>query len=69
MLHSEHTYIKIPDKVKSFFNNVAEAVSGTEQDYTEGKLSRAILLLSIPAVLEMVMESIFRERYFRFITS
>jgi putative MATE family efflux protein len=45
--------------IKSFFNNVAEAVSGTEQDFTEGKLSRAILLLAIPAVLEMVMESVF----------
>ncbi len=44
---------------RSFFKNVAEAVSGSEQDFTEGKLSRAILLLSIPAVLEMVMESVF----------
>lgn len=46
-------------KTRSFFKDVAEAVSGTEQDFTEGRLSRAILLLSIPAVLEMVMESIF----------
>ena len=46
-------------KTRAFFRNVAEAVSGTEQDFTEGKLSRAILLLSIPALLEMVMESIF----------
>jgi putative MATE family efflux protein len=46
-------------RLNTFFNNVAEAVSGTEQDFTEGKLSRAILLLSIPAVLEMVMESVF----------
>ena len=46
-------------KIRSFFKDVAEAVSGTEQDFTEGRLSRAILLLSIPAVLEMVMESIF----------
>ena len=46
-------------KIKAFLNDVSEAVSGTEQDFTEGKLSRAILLLSIPALLEMVMESIF----------
>lgn len=46
-------------RLKSFFKDVGEAVSGTEQDFTEGKLSRAILLLSIPAVLEMVMESVF----------
>ena len=45
--------------VRSFFRNVSEAVSGSEQDYTEGKLSRAIMLLSIPAVLEMIMESVF----------
>ena len=44
---------------RSFFSDVKEAISGSEQDFTEGKLSRAILLLSIPAVLEMVMESIF----------
>ena len=58
-MNSEHTNIETPGKLRSFFNNVAEAISGTEQDYTEGKLSRAILLLSIPAVLEMIMESIF----------
>ena len=51
----------IPGKpaIRSFFNDLKEAVAGTEQDFTEGKLSRAILLLSIPAVLEMIMESIF----------
>src|SRR5664280_612987 len=44
---------------RSFLSDVKEAISGSEQDFTEGKLSRAILLLSIPAVLEMIMESIF----------
>jgi len=44
---------------KSFFKDIKEAVAGTEQDFTEVKLSRAILLLSIPAVLEMIMESVF----------
>ena len=44
---------------RSFLSDVKEAISGSEQDFTEGTLSRAILLLSIPAVLEMVMESIF----------
>ena len=46
-------------RIKSFFIDIIEAVSGTEQDFTEGRLSRAIFLLSIPAVLEMIMESVF----------
>ena len=58
-MDSETSDIGKENRFKSFLRNVSDAVSGTEQDYTEGKLSRAILLLSIPAVLEMVMESIF----------
>jgi putative MATE family efflux protein len=47
------------NSLRSLVKDIIEAVSGTEQDFTEGRLSRAILLLSIPALLEMVMESIF----------
>ncbi len=49
----------VNNKIKSFLRDIKEAVSGTDQDFTEVKLSRAILLLSIPAVLEMIMESVF----------
>lgn len=55
-LHNKNNHTK---KLKSFMRYVSEAIAGTEQDFTEGKLSRAIILLSIPAVLEMVMESVF----------
>lgn len=36
-----------------------EALFGTRQDFTEGNLNRAIVLLAIPMILEMVMESLF----------
>jgi len=41
------------------FQNLREAIAGTEQDFTKDRLSRAIFLLSIPMALEMLMESIF----------
>jgi putative MATE family efflux protein len=59
MMGSENIPYKKHTKLRSFLRDVKESVSGSEQDFTEGKLSRAILLLSVPAVLEMVMESVF----------
>jgi putative MATE family efflux protein len=43
----------------SFWQAIREAVRGSHRDFTTGSLNRAIVLLAIPMVLEMVLESLF----------
>ena len=49
----------MPEGKRSWWTSVREAVAGSQQDYTEGPLGRAVLLLAVPMVLEMAMESLF----------
>lgn len=44
---------------KQFFKYFKQAVSGKDQDFTSGSIRKAVFMLSIPMILEMLMESIF----------
>src|SRR5262244_2586595 len=48
-----------PAAPPSLWGSIREAVRGSHQDFTTGSLNRAILLLAIPMILEMVLESLF----------
>lgn len=43
----------------NIFNEIIESIKGAEQDFTRMKLRRAVILLAIPMVMEMIMESLF----------
>ena len=49
----------IPSSERSLWASLWKAIQGSHQDYTDGSLNRVILLLAVPMVLEMVLESLF----------
>jgi putative MATE family efflux protein len=48
-----------PEHSPSLWETVKEAVRGSHQDFTQAPISRAVVLLAVPMVLEMMMESVF----------
>ena len=59
--NSEHLNIdeKTPNQNDSIWQQLKDAIRGTEADYTQITIKKAIFLLSVPMILELVMESTF----------
>jgi putative MATE family efflux protein len=49
----------VASKSGSWFRLIRQAIRGEEMDYTTGSIRRAVIMLAIPMMLEMIMESVF----------
>ena len=45
--------------VRSIWSLIRQSLNGEQMDYTQGSIRRAVILLAIPMMLEMGMESVF----------
>lgn len=45
--------------LSNFLSLIKQSLNGEEQDYTTGSIRKAVILLAIPMMLEMCMESVF----------
>ncbi len=46
-------------KASGYFSLLKQAIRGEEMDYTQGSIRKAVIMLAIPMMLEMIMESVF----------
>lgn len=53
------TYQPASSKLSQTFSLLKQALKGSNHDFTKGSIRRAVILLAIPMMLEMVMESVF----------
>src|SRR5215207_8771997 len=58
-MNMEETVTIPQEDSQSLWSAVRESIRGSHRDYTTGPIGRSILLLAIPMVLEMIMESVF----------
>src|SRR6266852_880407 len=49
----------VPESAEGMWSAIRESLRGSHRDYTVGPIGRAVILLAIPMVLEMFMESLF----------
>ena len=55
----ETVFVPTGTRLARLWADLKLAARGTRHDYTKGPIGRAIFLLAVPMILEMVMESIF----------
>lgn len=53
---SQSTYT---NKLSYYYSLIKQALRGEEMDYTQGSIRKAVMMLAIPMIVEMSMESVF----------
>src|SRR5688572_29337414 len=48
-----------PTTMRRYWNVIKQSLDGKEMDYTQGSIPKAVVLLAIPMILELSLESVF----------
>ncbi|HZG01480.1 MAG TPA: hypothetical protein VEY71_10780, partial [Chitinophagales bacterium] len=48
-----------PTKMRRYWDIIKQSLDGKEVDYTQGSIPKAVVLLAIPMILELSLESVF----------